>query len=82
MYCELRGTRTPDPSRLIFPSRNFDVWLVIHIVRDIDYALITLAYLATKLQFFEDAPQIEDIVRDRVKLRLGHNVGMSLTTNT
>lgn len=34
-----------------------------------------LAYLATKSQFLKDAPQIEDIVRDRVKLKLGHKVG-------
>ena len=34
-----------------------------------------LAYLATKHQFLLDAPRIEDIVRDEVKRKLGHNVG-------
>jgi uncharacterized protein len=36
-----------------------------------------LAYLATKSQFIADAPQIEDIVRERVKVKLGHKVGDS-----
>lgn len=36
-----------------------------------------LAYLATKSQFLIDAPLIEDIVRERVKVKLGHKVGDS-----
>ncbi|TRZ84373.1 MAG: DUF2075 domain-containing protein [Streptomycetaceae bacterium] len=34
-----------------------------------------LAYLATKDQFLLDAPTIEDIVKNEVKRKLGHNVG-------
>jgi hypothetical protein len=36
-----------------------------------------LAYLATKDQFLLDAPTIEDIVKAKVKLKLGHSVGDS-----
>ncbi len=36
-----------------------------------------LAYLATKDQFLFDAPVIEDKVRDEVKRKLGHNVGVA-----
>ena len=36
-----------------------------------------LAYLATKSQFLIEAPLIEDIVRERVKVKLGHKVGDS-----
>ena len=36
-----------------------------------------LAYLATKEQFLEDAPRIEDLVRDEVKKKLNLNVGAS-----
>ena len=36
-----------------------------------------LAYLATKDQFLQDAPTIEDIVKEAVKRNLGHSVGDS-----
>jgi hypothetical protein len=36
-----------------------------------------LAYLATKAQFLEDAPVIEDKVRDQVLAKLNLNVGPS-----
>lgn len=36
-----------------------------------------LAYLATKEQFLLDAPFIEDLVKEQVKRKLGHNVGDS-----
>jgi DUF2075 family protein len=36
-----------------------------------------LAYLATKERFLQDAPRIEDIVRDEVKRKLNLNVGKS-----
>ena len=40
-----------------------------------------LAYVATKEQFLEDAPQIEDRVREQVKSNLGINVGSSEYTS-